>query len=110
MGGFKENIGKNIVRLRKLHGLSQEQMAHEVGVARYKISKMEGGASNITMETLEKLCTFFGATPNDLLLPHKEDEEPGDDGAKHLTQAERLILARLKLKELNWILNDETEE
>ncbi len=59
MGGFKENIGKNIVRLRKLHGLSQEQMAHEAGVARDKISKMEGGASNITMETLEKLCTFL---------------------------------------------------
>ena len=110
MGGFKENIGKNIARLRKLHCLSQEQLAHEAGIARDKISKMEGGALNITMETLEKLCTFFGVTPNELLLPHEEAAEPGTDGAKHLTQAERMLLARLKLKELDWILNDETEE
>ena len=114
MGGFKENAGKNIARYRNLYGLSQEQLSHDAGIARDNISKIESGTSNMKLETLEKLCKFFDVTPNDILLPRDKDTEScaeaGTGKTKKLSEAERLILVRLKLKELNYLVNDEAEE
>ena len=39
-------IGKNILTLRRLRGLTQEELAERVGVSRQAVAKWESGASH----------------------------------------------------------------
>ena len=38
-------IGKNILTLRKIRGLTQEELAEQVGVSRQAVAKWENGES-----------------------------------------------------------------
>ncbi|HAP3762123.1 TPA: helix-turn-helix transcriptional regulator [Enterococcus faecalis] len=67
-----ENFGKNVARLRKEHGYSQEQLAKEIEVNRQTISNIERGARYPTFETLEKIAKLFKATPTQLFGTPKE--------------------------------------
>lgn len=61
-----ENFGKNVMRLRKEKGISQEDLANEIGVGKAAISKIEVGTSYPTFANLEKIAKYFNATPNEL--------------------------------------------
>lgn len=39
-------IGKNILTLRRLRGLTQEELAERVGVSRQAVAKWESGVSH----------------------------------------------------------------
>ncbi|EPI04834.1 helix-turn-helix domain-containing protein [Enterococcus faecalis] len=67
-----ENFGKNVARLRKEQGYSQEQLAKEIEVNRQTISNIERGARYPTFETLEKIAKLFKATPTQLFGTPKE--------------------------------------
>lgn len=67
-----ENFGNNVLRLRKHHGLSQEELAKKINVNRQTISKIERGAGYPTFETLEKISKVFNATPIQLFGTEKE--------------------------------------
>lgn len=67
----KMNVANNLLLLRQRHGLSQENIADYLGVARPIISYYETGERNISLEHLEKLADFFGIDAYDLL-----DENP----------------------------------
>lgn len=75
---MKNTVGKNIAKLRKERGLSQEQLAGELHVTRQAVSNWETGRSQPDLETLETLAGIF---QTDILvviygqLPPKEDEE-----------------------------------
>lgn len=61
--------------LRKKRGISQEELAGEVGVSRQTISKWETGESTPDMEKMITLSTYFGITLDELVLGKKDMPE-----------------------------------
>lgn len=61
------NLGERIARLRKMKGLSQDELADLLGVSRGAISMYEINKREPDYETLEKLATFFGVSTDYLL-------------------------------------------
>lgn len=63
-----QKLAKNIERLRKQNGLSQEKLARLADVANNTIIKMESGENNNpTLETLRKVAKAFGVSVDDLI-------------------------------------------
>lgn len=60
-------LGRNVQRLRREKGLSQEAFAHEAGLHRTYISDIERGARNPTITVVEKLAAPLGVGPGELL-------------------------------------------
>ncbi len=60
-------IGKNIKRLRKLRGLSQEELAKQLDVSRAAVTQWETGWSSPRMGMIEKLSAFFEVSKAELI-------------------------------------------
>ena len=60
-------LSENILQLRKALGLSQEQLAEQVGVSRQSISKWETGQSAPELDKLVRLSQVFGVSTDELL-------------------------------------------
>lgn len=60
-------LGVNVRRHRKLKGMTQEQLALEVGMERGYISDLERGQRNPTVKTLGRLAVTLGVEPPALL-------------------------------------------
>lgn len=58
----KKRIGKRIASLRIDNGLSQEELASEVGVSNSAITRYETGQSTPSLETGYKLAVRLGCT------------------------------------------------
>ena len=59
-------IGNNIVNLRKKSGLSQEELAEKVGVARQTISKWELGETSPDLKQAKELSKIFKVSLDEL--------------------------------------------
>ena len=70
------NIADRIQNLRKLRGISQEQLADRLGVSRQTISKWESEQSAPDMEKIILLSDYFEVT-TDYLLKGIEKQEEG---------------------------------
>ena len=66
-------LSDKIYSLRRRSGLSQEQLAEQVGVSRQAISKWESGLSTPELENLLALSRCFGITVDQLT---SEDSDP----------------------------------
>lgn len=64
---IRQQLGKNIRRLRKEKGWSQEQFADEAGVHRTYVSDIERGARNPTIMIVEQLAKPLSVAPGRLL-------------------------------------------
>lgn len=63
-----ENLAKNVEKLRKQKGLSQEKLARLADVANNTIIKIESGENkNPTLETLRKVARAFGVSVDELI-------------------------------------------
>ena len=60
---FKDNL----VELRKIHDMSQEELADMVGVSRQTLSKYETGESLPDIEKCKLIADVFGVSIDDLL-------------------------------------------
>ena len=60
-------IGKKIMELRKKNGLSQEQLADKVGVARQTISKWELGETSPDLKQAKELSKIFNISLDELV-------------------------------------------
>ena len=78
-------IGKNLQKLRKQKGLTQEALAEQVGVARQTVAKWETGESSPDLETAGLLANALNVALDDLVnAPEDElDSRPGMRG-KHM--------------------------
>jgi len=65
--GLAQTFGKNVRRLRKERGLSQEAVAHEVGLAVTYVGQIERGIRNPTLDVVERFAELFGQDPLVLL-------------------------------------------
>lgn len=59
-------VGANIRRLRKAKGLTQEQLAHESGVAMRYVAGVERGEENPSLKFLVKMAEALEADPGSL--------------------------------------------
>lgn len=69
MSNFLILVGAQLRTIRKARGLTQEELAEKtgkIGVGKSRISDIERGEANITLETLEMLMNALEIHPNDL--------------------------------------------
>lgn len=59
---IRKRVGKNVQRLRKAKGWSQEELAFECGLHRTYISGVERGIRNPTVTVLEKIALSLETT------------------------------------------------
>ena len=67
-------LGKNVRRLRKAAGLSQEELALSVGMKRSYLSDLERGTRNPSVRALGRLAEALGCAPDALLQLHGDKE------------------------------------
>jgi transcriptional regulator with XRE-family HTH domain len=60
-------LGINVRRYRKESGLSQEALAHEVGLAITYVGQIERGLRNPTLDVVERFAKVLRVKPLDLL-------------------------------------------
>ena len=60
-------IGSVIQRLRKLKGLTQEQLADSIGVSKAAVSKWESGSTYPDITLLSPIARLLGTTVDGLL-------------------------------------------
>jgi transcriptional regulator with XRE-family HTH domain len=66
-------VGRQVRRLRKVSGLSQESLSDRCGIFRTYLSRVEGGTANPTINVLVNLATALGVNITDLFAedhPH----------------------------------------
>lgn len=61
------NIGNNIAALRKQKGITQEELANELGVSAQAVSKWENNTSCPDVSLLTSIADYFGVTVDSLL-------------------------------------------
>lgn len=62
-----EAFGRNLRAIRKSKGYSQERLAHETGIDRSYLGKVERGEVNITIEKIYLLADHLHCSPKELL-------------------------------------------
>lgn len=93
-------LKKNIKFLRRSRGLSQQEMANQLGLTRNKIATYESGNSEPNIRNLKKIIDFFGVSFDNIistdleLLPelpkHRNSEEKNIYNDKLITFKEKL--------------------
>ncbi|MCU1496037.1 MAG: putative transcription regulator protein [Acidimicrobiaceae bacterium] len=61
-------IGKNLLRLRKASGYSQERLALDAEIDRTYVSQIERGIANPSVLVLKKISDCLGVALSDLTL------------------------------------------
>jgi transcriptional regulator with XRE-family HTH domain len=64
---WEEIVGANIRRLRKAKGLTQEDLAHEAGMAMRYVAGVERGEENPSLRFLVKIAEALETEPRFLL-------------------------------------------
>lgn len=73
---LKSRVGSRI-RAQRLHwGLSQERLAHRVGLTTRYVAGLERGEFNLTLDTLDELTKILGVDPCSLLNGELREELP----------------------------------
>ena len=70
---FDRQIGQNVRRLRRLRGLTQDQLADVTGIHQTNISKLESGTANPSLRTLKRLAAGMGMKLKLEFVPAQSD-------------------------------------
>ena len=71
----RERIGGRIATLRRLSGLTQEQLAQEAGLQRTHVNRIEVGKYAVTIDVVQAIAQVLGMTV-DLIDPALQDLAP----------------------------------
>ena len=93
------NIGNKIMELRKKKGLSQEELAEKVGVARQTISKWELGETSPDIKQAKVLSKIFNVSLDELV-----DNDIKDVLVEKTSNTEKLAGLILKIMKIIGIL------
>ena len=66
---------ENLIALRKMHNISQEELAEKVGVSRQTLSKYETGESIPDIEKTKAIADAFGVSMDDLVNYNPEENK-----------------------------------
>lgn len=78
-GELQAVVGRNVRRIRTGRGVSQEELADEIGVHRTYMGGVERGERNLTLRSVERLAAGLGVDPRELLAA--PDAAPAGEGA-----------------------------
>ena len=79
---MKETFGQRLQRLRKEKGLTQEELANEIGISPQAVSKWENDISTPDIFILSQLADILGVSVDELLgkeAPKQEDKSDDED-------------------------------
>lgn len=68
-------LSKKIYQLRKLSGMTQEQLSEKLNISRQTLSKWENGTSVPDVESVVRLSALFHTSLKELLLEEENDME-----------------------------------
>lgn len=95
-------LAQRLQQLRRQKGLSQENLAEQLGVSRQAVGKWESGATVPELEKLLELCRLFDTDLNDLLGLESRTEQSDSEQASHQPQGfteEQMELLRQLIRE-----------
>ena len=81
---MSRKIGENIVKYRKLNGISQKYLASKIGISVQGLLKIEKGSVSPKADTIEKVMEVLCITPNQLF------------GIEQITETNSELLLRLR--------------
>ena len=91
-------IGKFIAEQRKLKGLTQEELAFELGITKNAVSKWERGLCLMDMSLLKPLSEILGVSINEILsgekIASKDIEKKSEENIIQLTELVNLKTMR----------------
>lgn len=76
-------IGNKVQQLRKLSGMTQEQLAEKINVSRQTISKWESGGTSPDLKSIVKISKLFQVSLDDLLT--EEDTSAANKNNEQIT-------------------------
>jgi len=86
-------LGHNIQVIRKLKGLTQQELSDQIGINLQSLSKIERGINYPAFDTLQKLTEILEVTPNELLAGElKSTSHMEANILKFLEREERLTV------------------
>ena len=71
----RERIGGRVATLRKLKGMTQEQLAQAAGLQRTHVNRIEAGKYAVTLEVIQAIAEALGMTV-DIIDPGLQDLAP----------------------------------
>jgi len=80
---------EKIVELRKSKGLSQEELAEQLGVSRQAVSRWELGQTLPDIPNLLQLCELFGVSADYLVRDEEQASVKSDQSAKTIARLTR---------------------
>lgn len=85
-------IGKNISRIRRDLGMTQEELANRMGYkSKSTINKIELGVNDIPQSKIVQFAEVLGTTPADL-MGWKEEEKNNSPTEADLSEGEKMLL------------------
>ncbi|MBE6828237.1 MAG: helix-turn-helix transcriptional regulator [Ruminococcaceae bacterium] len=61
-----KKLGLNIAYYRKLHGMSQNQLAEKVNISRTHMSRIETADCAVSLDVVFSICTALDVSPSKL--------------------------------------------
>jgi len=100
-----DQIGSGISRRRKQLGLSQEELAKQIGVTRQAVSKWESGAALPSVDNIVELARALEISVDELLQLEKTERQPGLSAESvGLLLDEQSARQEKRMKRLSWAL------
>lgn len=94
---FRDNFTKNTKYLRKKNKYTQKFVADHLGLSRESYQYFESSSVFAFLVLLERLCSLYNITPNDIFL---KDLASGETAGKFMMNANDLSQHITELKEL----------
>ena len=85
-------IGETIKYLRDAHGLTQDQLSEQLGVATSSVSSWESDLKIPRMGVVEKMASYFGVEKSYIMCP-EEKASSGESGERNMYSKD--ILSKL---------------
>ncbi|MCL2222464.1 MAG: helix-turn-helix transcriptional regulator [Oscillospiraceae bacterium] len=67
-------VRQKIRQYRKIHNITQEELAEEIGITPDYVSSIESGRRGVSIENLKRICEYFRVSMADILPIELEDE------------------------------------
>lgn len=71
-------IADRLLRLRKAHGFSQEELAEKIGISRQSVSKWERAEASPDTDKPVALARLYSVSLDELLLSDEEESKAGE--------------------------------
>jgi len=107
VGDFRRLVGEQIRLIRKNRGLTQTQLAERTGndsMSKSRISDIENGKINISLDTLERLMNALDVTPSEFFNFQKIVNEEDYHEKKLLVDLHRQVLLERDLNEVKYVI------